>query len=472
LLLWLLVPLLALWVLAFRQQVLRSEAQSDEAHDRVLLGSAMVIAERIAVIDGQLTVDIPPAALDMLEVAAQDIVFYNVSCIEPWDFVAGSSDLDTGGVPEGNEPVFATTRYNGLPVRVVAWRRAVFDNPGCKAALVRVAETLVAREALSERILIDATLTQLTLIFSAAALIVFGVRRGLQPLRHLRDGIRARHEADLSPIDTKTVPAEIVPVVEAMNLLMQRQHGVNEAHQRFVADASHQLKTPLAVMRMQADLALRQQDLARMRAHVEELRDSTETTARLVQQLLALLRSDPMTLHGAESVDLAEVAREAAFELLPLALSRSIDLSFEGTQAVPVRAHAVLLHELISNLIDNAIRYTPQAGRIRVDVRRDTDGGVLLQVADSGPGIPPGERARVFTRFYRTPDAAGEGCGLGLAIVQQIAERYGATVALDTADEGGLLVKVRFDADTECEPPIDATTNLPLHREVADLAAR
>jgi two-component system, OmpR family, sensor histidine kinase TctE len=472
LLLWLLVPLLVLWAMAFRQQVLRSEAQSNEAHDRVLLGSAMVIAERIAVIDGQLTVDIPPAALDMLEVAAQDIVFYNVSCVAPWYFVAGSRDLDAGGVSEGDEPAFATTHYNGLPVRVVAWRRAVFDNPGCKAALVRVAETLVAREALSERILIDSTITQLLLILSAAALIVFGVRRGLQPLHHLRDDIRARNDADLSPIDTKAVPAEIVPVVEAMNLLMQRQHGVNGAHQRFVADASHQLKTPLAIMRMQADLALRQEDPARMRAYVEELRDSTETTARVVQQLLALLRSDRMTLHAGERVDLAAVAREAAFELLPLALSRSIELSFEGTQVVPVRAHAVLLHELVSNLIDNAIRYTPQSGRIRVEVRSDTDGAALLQVADSGPGIPPVERARVFTRFYRTPDATGEGCGLGLAIVQQIAERYGATVALDTAHEGGLLVEVRFDADIESGPPVEVTANLPLHPEIGDLAVR
>ena len=453
LLLWLLVPLLVLWAIAFRHQVLRSQAQSDEAHDRVLLGSAMVIAERLSVVDGRLTADIPAVALDMLEAAAQDRVYYNVSCLTPPAFVAGSPGLEASAVPTGGEPEFSTSHHDGLAVRVVAWRWPVADARDCRVAVVRVAETLVARAALADRIMADAALSQLILIFSAAALIVFGVRRGLQPLRRLRDDIRARHAHDLSAIDTALVPAEIRPVVEAMNVLMQRQHGINEAHRRFVADAAHQLKTPLAVLRAQAQLALQQSDPARMRGHVEELRDGTDSTARVVQQLLALLRSDPVTQHGAEPVDLVELAREATFELLPLALGRSIDLSFEGTQAVRVRAHAVLLHELVSNLVDNAIRHTPPGGRIRVDVMPGADGAAWLQVADSGPGIPPAERARVFNRFYRAPHAAGEGCGLGLAIVQQIAGRYGASIVLGTADEGGLLATVRFDVARAEERP-------------------
>ena len=446
-----LLPLLLLWALALRIQTLRSEAQSDEAHDRVLLGSALVIAERMAAVDGLLMVDIPPAALQMLEVQAQDRVFYKVSCLAPPAFIAGTPELETDGLPPADAtPVFTRARHGDLPVRQVRLRRPVAGVAGCSAALVSVAETRVAREALSRRIMLDATLTQLTLLGGAAALIVFGVRRGLQPLRRLRDEIRGRDEQDLSPIDTGTVPREVVPLIDAINQQMQRQRGVNEAHHRFVADATHQLKTPLAVLRTQAELALGQQDPARMRAYVEELRDGTETTARVVHQLLALLRSDPMALHGVESLDLVEAAREASFELLPLALAKSIDLAFDGGPAAAVRVHGVLLHELVANLVDNAIRYTPARGCIRVDVQRCDQYFAVLEVADSGPGIPPREREKVFSRFYRLPDAGAEGCGLGLAIVQQIAERYGATVALDTAREGGLRVTVRFRIAETC----------------------
>lgn len=469
---WLLVPLLVLWAAVLRQLVLRSEAQSDQAHDRVLLGSAMVIADRLRVFDGRLSADIPQVALDMLEAAAQDRVYYNVSCIAPPAYVAGAGDLVAGAVPAGELPQFSTSRYQGVPVRVVAWRRPIPDAAECTDAVVRVAETMVAREALAGRILADAMLGHLVLIGSASALIVFGVRRGLHPLRRLRDGIRARDPQDLSPIDTSTVPGEIRPVVEAMNLLMLRQQDINEAHRRFIADASHQLKTPLAVLRMQAQLALQQSDPARMRSHVAELLDSTETTTRVMQQLLALLRSDPTTLHGAELVDLAEVAREAAFELLPLALARPVELGFEGAQAAPVRAHAVLLHELVSNLVDNAIRYTPPGGQIRVEVGQGAGGTAWLQVADSGPGIPLSERARVFTRFYRAPSAGGEGCGLGLAIVRQIAERFGACVTLDTAAEGGLLVTVRFEAEAAIAAPVGAAAATPLPGEGGAYSAR
>ncbi|HEX2012251.1 MAG TPA: sensor histidine kinase N-terminal domain-containing protein, partial [Roseateles sp.] len=350
-----LLPLLLLWALALRIQTLRSEAQSDEAHDRVLLGSALVIAERMAAVDGLLMVDIPPAALQMLEVQAQDRVFYKVSCLAPPAFIAGTPELETDGLPPADAtPVFTRARHGDLPVRQVTLRRPVEGVAGCSAASVSVAETRVAREALSRRIMLDATLTQLTLLGGAAALIVFGVRRGLQPLRRLRDEIRGRDEQDLSPIDTGTVPREVVPLIDAINQQMQRQRGVNEAHHRFVADATHQLKTPLAVLRTQAELALGQQDPARMRAYVEELRDGTETTARVVHQLLALLRSDPMALHGVESLDLVEAAREASFELLPLALAKSIDLAFDGGPAAAVRVHGVLLHELVANLVDNA----------------------------------------------------------------------------------------------------------------------
>ena len=448
LLLWLLVPMLALSALAVVVHGLRSEVQADDAYDRALLGSALVMAERVTVHNGQVVADIPQSALQMLESRTQDHMFYNVSCVDPTVYVAGWQDLEPPPrLPNvGDGPVFVDMRYNGHDVRLVELRRFVFDAPGCTTVAVRVAESTDARDAMAARMVADATTTLLALIAAAAVCVVFGVRRGLRPLLRLRDEIRARDENDLAPIDTAQMPAEVAPLLDAINLQLRRQRAINEAHRRFVADASHQLKTPLAVLKMQADLALAQTYPSLMRRHVKELQDGVESTTRVVRQLLTLLRSDPLSLHAQEAVDLVEVAREATFELLPLALAKGVDVAFDGDGAVTVTAHEVLLHELVANLVDNAIRFAPSGGHVAVLVGGGDGGGAFLRVTDDGPGIPDSEHAKVFTRFYRAPGSSGDGCGLGLAIVRQIADRYGAVVTLDAAAGGGLSVTVRFAA--------------------------
>lgn len=446
--LWLLLPMLALSAVAVVVHQLRSEARTDEAHDRALLGSALVMAEHVSVRDGQVVADIPQSALDMLESQAQKRVFYNVSCVEPNAYVAGWPDLPPPPrLPQiGGEPVFVDLHYNGDDVRLVALRRLVFDASDCTAVAVRVAESTDARDAMVARIVGDAATTLLALIAAAAACVVFGVRRGLHPLLRLRDSVRSRDENDLAPIDVAQVPAEVAPLLDAINLQLRRQRGINDAHQRFVADASHQLKTPLSVLKMQADLALAQADPARMRRHVQELHDGVEATARVVRQLLALLRSDPLSPPARQPVDLAALAREVSFELLPLALAKGVDIAFEGEGAATVVGEEVLMHELVANLIDNAIRFAPAGGHVAVSVTAGEGDDALLRVADDGPGIPAGERVRVFERFYRAPGSNGDGCGLGLAIVRQIADRHGAVVTLADAVGGGLSATVRFPA--------------------------
>ena len=323
LLLWLLLPMLALSALAVVGHWLRSDIQADEAYDRALLGSALVIAEHVTVRDGQVVAAIPQSALQMLESRTQDQIFYNVSCVDPPAYVAGWQDLPPPPrLPKvGAEPVFVDIRYNGHDVRLVALRRLVSGAPNCTTVAVRVAESTDARDAMAVRIVADSTTTLLALVGAAAVCAIFGVRRGLRPLLRLRDEIRARDENDLAPIDDAQVPAEVAPLLDAINLQLRRQRGINDAHRRFVADASHQLKTPLAVLKMQAELALAQEDPAHMRRYVQELHDGVESTTRVVRQLLTLLRSDPLSLHAQEAVDLAEIAREATFELLPLALA-------------------------------------------------------------------------------------------------------------------------------------------------------
>ncbi|MGO4328564.1 sensor histidine kinase [Cupriavidus sp. 2TAF22] len=443
---WLLIPLVIVWAVGFCISYVRTLEQANQAYDRTLLGSALAIAERVSVQNGELSVDVPYAALEMLETRSQDRIFYKVSCLDPPKVFTGHEDLpDPPRPPQDDAPLFLDAVYNAEPVRLVALRRPVYDARICGPLLIEVGETTGAREALSKRILVDASAMQLTLIVVAALLIALGVRRGLLPLRRIRDEIKGRDETDLTPIATQTVPREVVPLVEAINLHTQRQRQINEAHRQFIADASHQLKTPLAVLRTQAAQALAQSDAQRMRQIVEEIHDSTDATSRMIQQLLALARSEAGHIVDDEELDLVELARQASFDLLPQALDKRIDLGFDGSAPVWMTGKALLLRELASNLVDNAIRYTPEGGKIDVSVTRDAAGDAVLEVDDNGPGIPPDERDKVFGRFYRARGARADGCGLGLSIVKQIADRHGAHVELGQAPgNAGLRVRVRF----------------------------
>jgi len=292
----------------------------------------------------------------------------------------------------------------------------------------------------------EAAVMQLLLILAAAGLIAFGVRRGLAPLRRLRGEVRARGANDLTPIDTRSVPREVAPLIHAINAHTERQRQLSDAQVRFVANASHQLKTPLTLLRAQVDHALQQHDLDRMRTVVNRMHLSTQSTQRLVNQLLSLARSEPGRTLAIDEVDLAELAREQTFELLTLARAKAIDLGFEGEMAVPVRGEPVMLRELVANLGHNAVSYTPPGGHVTVRVDRH-NGRPRLCVIDNGPGIPPDERARVFERFYRGSGAGDQGTGLGLAIVQEICDRHQIQISLDDGPDGkGLCIQLLWPA--------------------------
>jgi two-component system sensor histidine kinase TctE len=445
---WLLIPLVLLWAVGFRISYLRSLDQANEAYDRTLLGSALAIAERASIRDGALSVDVPSAALEMLETRSQDRIFYKVSCVEPKLAPTGHDDLPAPQpLPQADRPVFADALYHDEAIRMVALIRPLYDASVRGPLLIQVAETTAARRALSRRIVIDAAITQLALIAAAAALIAFGVQRGLGPLRQLRDEVRSRGGGDLTPIGTRSVPREVAPLIEAINVHTLRQRQLNESHRQFIADASHQLKTPLTVLKTQATLALQQSDPAAVRGIVQDIHDATDATSRVVAQLLALARSEAGQALAAEPLDLVEVARGASFDLLERALGKTIEIEFHDQGAVRIDGLPLLLRELAANLIDNAIRYLPAGGRIVVSVLRDEAGRAVLTVEDDGPGIAPAHRARVFDRFYRIGGSPGDGAGLGLAIVAQIATLHHAQVALDSAQAGrGLRVTVAFPA--------------------------
>jgi two-component system, OmpR family, sensor histidine kinase TctE len=275
--------------------------------------------------------------------------------------------------------------------------------------------------------------------------VMFGVGKGLEPLEHLREEIEARSHRDLRPIPPEHAPVEVRPLLIALNELLARLDRTLQSQQQFVANAAHQLRTPLAGLRMQVEYGLSQSDPAEHLRVLRELGLSTERAVRLANQLLTLARAEAgfAQADSMRIIDLRNVAGEAAESLMPAAIRKRIDLGLE-LHAAPLRGDFFLLKELLSNLIDNAIAYTPSGGRITVSTA--SEGGIaMLRVEDDGIGIPESQRLLVFERFYRADGTAGEGCGLGLAIVREIAHLHGGKVDIQSPARGrGTIVSLEF----------------------------
>jgi two-component system sensor histidine kinase TctE len=318
--------------------------------------------------------------------------------------------------------------------------------------LVQVAETLDKRSQLANDIIKGVILPQFVILPLAIVLVWFGLSRGLAPLHALQSNIRARRPDDLSPLEASRAPPEIAPLVASFNDLLNRLEQNMQLQKRFIADAAHQMKTPLAGLRTQAELALRQDVSAEVQRSLEQIATSSEHAARLVTQLLALARAENrMSGQIFSRVELTDLARLAVRDWVQAALAKQMDIGYEEpAHPVEVEGNAVMLREMLSNLIDNAIRYTPPGGRITVRVRADdTDTRhVFLEVEDTGLGIPAAERARVVERFYRILGREGDGSGLGLAIVREIVTMHDGTLDIDdhvyneVPRQAGTLVRV------------------------------
>jgi two-component system sensor histidine kinase TctE len=267
----------------------------------------------------------------------------------------------------------------------------------------------------------------------------FGVSRGLEPLQRLRRAVSNRSHLDLSPIDTRDVPGEVLPLVDEVNELMARLARTFDFQNRFVADAAHQLKTPVSGLKAQIELALRETDPLRVQHSLAQLYISADRLSRLVRQLLSLARNEPGALNSVQlqPLDLNAFALEVSMDWVPHAIKRSIDLGFEGEEAaLTIAADRDRLRELINNLIDNAIRYSQPGGRVTVRTGALPDGQCRLAISDDGPRIPVAERARIFERFHRLLGTQEDGSGLGLAIVSEIALLHGARISLEEDSDG------------------------------------
>jgi two-component system sensor histidine kinase TctE len=455
LVIWLLTPLFLIFMAMLAESYSSVGRSADKAYDRSLLGSALAIAERVVAIDGELEVDLPYVALEMLTSTAQDRVFYRVT--GPNDvFITGYRDLPpapSGLAVEDDRPLFHDVVYRGEDVRVVTLSRPIIDRSLSGRFQVQVAETVSGRELLTREILTGAAARQLLLIAVAGLMTWFGIGRALKPLNRLQQAIRRRSPSDLGPL-RQDVPKEVRHLVEAINQLMDRLKVNIETMQRFIADASHQLRTPLAALQTQTESALRDRDPDSLRRSLLRLNASTRRTSRLASQLLAIAQvsPEPGARPPKEPLDLARLAAEVTREWVPAALDRNVDLGFEAPRGpAVVLGQAVLLGELLKNLIDNALRHAPDGGHVTVRAA-GAGSSVDLEVEDDGPGVPRDQRARVLERFYRVPGDKTEGCGLGLAIVKEIAETHGARVTLASGNgERGLLVRVSFPAHAAAE---------------------
>ena len=426
---------------------------ADTAYDRTLLASARAIAEGLYADDGKLKANVPYVALDTFAYDSAGRIYYQVLDLHG-ALVSGYEDLPATppGTPRTDDyPALAhfyDAEYRGQGVRLVSLLQPVSEPQLNGIAEIRVAETLGARERMARDLLYGTLLRMGLLAFSALLLVWLAVSAALRPLDALRRSVAARASDDLRPLPDSQLPRELRPLVNALNQFNERLRGLFERQSQFIADAAHELRTPLAALKARVELGLRAQEPAAWRSTLEEAAQNTDKLTHLANQLLSLARIESgaraIAEGGAQRLDLSQLTQELGLALAPLAHARGIALALEADQPVWIRGEPTLLNELLCNLVDNALAHTPAGGNV---ILRVLPGGVL-EVEDDGPGIPADECAKVFQRFYRR-SSEGSGAGLGLAIVGEICRAHQAAIRLQQATPQGLWVRVEFALDVD-----------------------
>jgi two-component system sensor histidine kinase TctE len=462
LLLGILLPVGLLVVINTASLYQQAQRAADTAYDRTLLASAKAIGELLDVggtpTRPQLLATVPYSALEAFEADNRSRMFFKITGFQG-EMVSGFDDLPAwrGRIPDKGIYAalvdFYDDSYGGQPVRVAVLLQPVSGQIGQGMATIQVAETLELRRTLARQTLVDTLWRQAALLAVIAAVVWAVVQQATRPVRRLSALIEARAPDDLSPIDAPQAPQELMPLVSATNSALQRQARLLAHQQRFLRDASHQLRTPLAVLKVQVQSAQRG-DLPPQQA-LAEIGHTVDSATRLANQMLALAKVEQLRQQGdAPVLDWAGTVREVALDLAPLIAEAGLDFALD-TQPAPVRGHAWALRELVRNLLHNALKHSPTGGLL--DVRLAVAGGqAVLTVADSGPGIAETLRPRLMQPFVGG-DGPGS-TGLGLAICREIVLQLGGRLALDnrTADSGN------GSASTAAVAGLDAVVHLPL----------
>ena len=444
LLAWLLLSTAVIGTVALTDTWREAEKTANEVSDRVLMGSALAIAERVVVSeDGALEVDIPYVALEMLTSAAQDRVFYRVDG-PPGIFITGYQNLPSIPRVEGQAAAFENAVFRGEPIRVAALARSASTGINSVPFVVTVAETTIARQQLMHTILLRSAVRLLFMIVGAAVIVWVAVTVSLRPLYRFSEAIAQRSPDDLHPIDER-VPSEVQGLVDTVNSFMVRLESALDALRHFTGNASHQLRTPLAIVRTQLALASRANDLEAAREAVRKADVAVADGERLLGQLLLMAKIDAAGRSASlRRIDLSQLAQTVTADHVPIAAEAGIDLGFEGENAVHVSAEPLLLGELLKNLITNGLLYAGRGAEMTVRVLCAGQRAVL-EVEDNGPGIPRDRRDMVLRRFDRGSRADASGSGLGLPIVEEISTLHAAEMELLEGAAGrGLRVRISF----------------------------
>lgn len=470
---------------------------ANSAYDRSLLGAIKAIDSNVSTETGGLSVEMPYRLLEFFELTASGQVFFRVSTED------GLVEIGNAGLPLPGQPLktgvprFIDAEYFGAPVRVGAWARELDPERPGRRMIIQVAESTNSRNAFSRALLMQAVWRDLLTVSIVAGTLALVIGWALRPLDRLRREVEARADDDLSPVDETGVPADAAPLVRAINHHLARQRELIDGRRRFVDDASHQLRTPLATLATMVGYARRERDPERLAEALTALKGQIDDTVRRTNQMLALARADTAPV-AMTPLSLDRLADRCARESWPLAREQGIDLGFDHAgEDVVVLGHEGQLREALLNLLHNALRYTPRGGAVTLQVgverKRAQDNGndgnhgdsgdsannggkdggkdgadgadaAVIRVVDDGPGIPADERPRAGERFFRGSNVDLPGSGLGLAIVRAIARRHGGDMAVAAARldadglERGTTVTLRLPlrASTEIPPPLKA----------------
>ncbi len=455
-----LTPLLLLWPVSLVLTWLVAQGIAGKPFDRALEYNVGALAQLVTLQDTRPQFVLPLPARELLRADEGDTVYFQVSLMDG-TVLAGEKRLpapsDDDRLMTGDVRI-RDADFDGTPLKI-AYLWIKFDAPSSQPVLIQVGETLDKRSVLATEIVKGVMLPQFVVLPLAVLLVWMALVQAIKPLHRLEERIRARKPDDLSPIEAEEVPLEVAPLVLSVNDLLLRLKDSIATQKRFLADAAHQLKTPLAGLRMQADLAQRTDASAEdLKQSLRQIGRSSVRATHTVNQLLALARAESSgTVLGHQPCDMARLTLEVVRDSVPRAMDKYIDVGYEGaepgSEGVVMEGNATLLKELVRNLLDNALNYTPSSqekpGIVTIRILVDPfSRALVLQVEDSGPGIPLAERELVFQPFYRALGNEVDGSGLGLPIVREIARQHQATVSIDDTRSGppptGACFTVRF----------------------------
>lgn len=445
-----LAPLLFVWPISIAVTQYFANTVAAYPYDQALREQVAAIARQVRVSNGKVTVALSGSARALLRSDEVDQVYFHI-LQRNGKHILGDEELpiaaDVLSQPDDPGDVFfRDAEVNGQDMRIAYQYIADESLPRDRWVIIEVGETREKRGQLANRIVASVIVPQFVIIPLAVILVWFGLSQGLRPLSRLRARIEARRPGDVSEISARGVPDDLVPLIDAFNALIGRTRKNMQAQQRFIADAAHQLRTPLAGLKMQAQLAQRETDPQALREALTNVASGVDRSSRLVSQMLALARAEALDRQSFQRIELTELVRQLAGDWFDRAIDRGIDFGFEAEHEAAIPGNEFLVREMVSNLIDNALRYTPAGGRVTVGVLPMGD-FVIVEVADSGVGISDGDAELVFEPFYRVDDSHSEGSGLGLAIVRQIADLHQANIALRPNAEGrGTVARVVFPA--------------------------